>query len=56
MGHHSFFQCIELLLRKVFVDVAPENFIFTAGFADDGFVFRSAASVLTGVDDHRAVI
>ncbi len=53
MGHHPFFQRIELLLRKIFVYVAPENFIFAAGFAHDGFVFGGTPGVFACVDEYR---
>src|ERR1051325_2486745 len=55
-GHHPLLQCIELLLRKVFVDVAPENLIFAARFAHDGFIFRRPARELTGIDQNGAVV
>ena len=56
VGHHSLFQRVELVLREVFVYVAPENFVLTAGFAHDRFVFRSAARVFTCVDEYATMI
>ena len=56
VGHHSIFQCIELVLREIFVYIAPKNFIFTAGFAHDGFVFCRTAGVFARIDEYDAMV
>ena len=39
VGHHPFFQGVELVLREIFVYVALENFVRAARLAHDSFVF-----------------
>ena len=56
VGHHALFQRVELRLRKIFINVAPENFFFTAGLAHDRFVFRRASGVFAGIYQDHAMI
>src|SRR5215510_8057608 len=56
VGHHAFFECVEFILRKVFVDVAPKDFICTFNLFDDRFVFGSPTGVFTGIYNQGAMV
>src|SRR5262245_44109207 len=54
--HHAFFEGVELVLRKIFVYVAPKNLILAAAFTHDSLILGGSAGVFTRVDKHGAVI
>src|SRR5260370_17795474 len=56
MGHHAFFQSVELLLGKVLVNFAPEHFVLAARLTHNSFVFGSAPGVFARVDNQRTMI
>ena len=55
VSHHAVAQGVELLLRKFFVDLAPEDLVIARRLAHDGFIFGRASGVLARVDEQRAV-
>jgi hypothetical protein len=55
VGHQAVAQGVELLLRELLVDLAPEDVPLGRRLADDGLVLGGAARVLARVDEQRAV-
>ena len=56
VSHHALLQRVEFLRRELFVDFAPEDFVFARRVTHDGFVFSRAPRMLARVNDQCAVI
>src|SRR6476659_8470940 len=54
--HHAFFEGVEFVLWKVFVDVAPKDFIGTLSFFDDCFVFSGTPGMFAGIYNQCAMV